>query len=361
MTGNTSSETLAQDQVDQFPDRGADSLRAPNAPAGDASDIQVYDFRRPHRVSRERLRALEAIYERLVMSLESWLLARMRGQVELRLQGIETIGFGEFAKSLPTPCASYLVSVKDSGGMQGVIDIGYEFAFTVVDRLFGGTGEPMLLERGLTPIERHAVRGVAERIAQLLEEIWEDHLPLNLDIAGFETVPDVLQAVNREDPVLVATLEAMLPGGTRSLLHICLPFVVLDKFFGGAANRRVSILGPETEREASRGRTEASVRNARVVVRARLPQFRLSLEEIAALQVGSVVSTGVARDAVVQVLVGGQHRFEGTAGRVGQRLAIHVQNSTAPLNVAGSSGTSVPAAAAGSNASAGAPAITPIF
>ncbi len=355
MTGNVSSETLSQDQIDQLLDRGADALRAQDALAGDTPDIQVYDFRRPHRVSRERLRALEAMYERLVKSFESWLLARMRGQVELRLQGIETIGFGEFAMSLPTPCASYLVTVKDSGGMQGVIDIGYEFAFTVVDRLFGGTGEPLLLERGLTPIERQAVRGVAERIAQLLEEIWEDHLPLNLDIAGFETVPDVLQAVNREDPVLVATLEATLPGGTRSLILICLPFVVLDKFFGGAANRRVSILGPEAEREASRGRTEASVRSARVVVRARLPQFRLSLEEIAALRVGSVVSTGIARDATVQVLVSGQHRFDGSAGRVGQRLAIHVQSSAARPDMAGA------AAAGASDKSAGAPAITPIF
>lgn len=362
MTGNVSSETLSQNQIDQLLERGAEALRARDAVLpGGMTEVQVYDFRRPHRVSRERLRALEAMYERLVKSLESWLIARMRGQVELRLQSIETIGFGEFAMSLPTPCASYLVSVKDSGGMQGVIDIGYEFAFTVVDRLFGGTGDPVMLERGLTPIERQAVRGVSERIAQLLEEIWEDHVPLDLDIAGFETVPDVLQAVNREDPVLVATVEATLPGDTRSLLVISLPFVVLDKFFGGTANRRVSVLGPEKEREASRGRTEASVRGARVMVRARLPQFRLSLEEITALRVGSVVSTGIARDSVVQVLVSGQHRFEGSAGRVGSRLAIHVQNSIVAPDAVAASGAVAAPRAQGNGTGAGAPAITPIF
>lgn len=356
-----SKETLSQSEIDLILDRGAAALQEQSAVVTDGSEVQVYDFRRPHRVSRERLRALEAMYERLVKSLESWLIARMRGQVELRLLNMEPLGFGEFVMSLPTPCASYLVTVKDSGGLQGVIDIGYEFAYTVVDRLFGGSGEPLLLERSLSPIERQAVRGVAERIASLLEETWEDHLPLRLELAGFETMPDVLQAVNREDPVLVATVEATLPGGTRSLLAICLPFVVLDKFFGGAANRRVSILGAEAEREASRGRTEASVRSARVAVSARLPEFRLTLEALSTLQPGSVLSTGIERDAPVEIFVSGQRRFSGAVGRVGSRLAIHLQDVTTHADAVEKSGTSMSGSIAQNDGRAGVPAITPIF
>src|SRR5690606_14500395 len=233
----------------------------------------------------------------------------MRGQVELRLHSIEPIGFGEFTMSLPTPCASYLVTVKDSGGLQGVIDIGYEFAYSVVDRLFGGNGQPLALQRSLTSIERQAVKGVADRIALLLQDVGDDHVPLRLAVGGFETVPDVIQAVNREDPVLVATVEASLPGEGRSLLLICLPFVVLDKFFSGAAARRVSVLGPEAERELSRGRTQLSVRNALVPVSARLPEFRLSMQTLSSLRTGSVISTGIAREAPVQLFISGQRRF----------------------------------------------------
>lgn len=361
-----SNETLSQSQIDDLLARGAAALqgRTP-APPSDGPEVQVYDFRRPHRVSRERLRALEAMYERLAKALESWLIARLRGQVELRLTGIEPIGFGEFIMSLPTPCASFLVRVKDSGGLQGVIDIGYGFAYTVVDRLFGGSGEPLLLERSLTTIERQAVRGVVERVVALLEEIWEDHLSLRLELAGFETVPDVIQAVNREDPVLVATLEATLPGGTTSQLLICLPFVVLDKFFSGAATRRVSVLGPETERAASRGRTEASVRNARVAVSARLPEFRLPLQAIASLRVGSTLSTGIERDAPVQVFVSGQRRFVGSVGRLGRRLAVHVQDAVPHTDATDAPGAARLSAGAVGTAtipgSADGRGITPIF
>lgn len=83
----------------------------------------MYDFRRPHRVSKERLRTLEAMYERLVKSLEGWLIGRVRGQVELSLQSVEQFSFGEFVLSLPTPCASYIFDVRDTGGQQGVIDL----------------------------------------------------------------------------------------------------------------------------------------------------------------------------------------------------------------------------------------------
>lgn len=356
-----SKETLSQAEIDALLAMDAPALEQVSAQAAISGEIQVYDFRRPHRVSRERLRALEAMYERVVKSLESWLVARMRGQVELRLHSIEPIGFGEFIMSLPTPCASYLVTVKDSGGLQGVIDIGYEFAYSVVDRLFGGNGQPLALQRSLTSIERQAVKGVADRIALLLQEVWDDHVPLKLEVGGFETVPDVIQAVNREDPVLVATVEASLPGEGRSLLLICLPFVVLDKFFSGAAARRVSVLGPEAERELSRGRTELSVRNALVPVSARLPEFRLTMQELSSLRTGSVVSTGLARETPVQLYISGQRRFSGSVGRLGHRLAVHVQDVAGPDDGTVTTGSTNAGAAGSSDAGADAQSLTPIF
>jgi flagellar motor switch protein FliM len=89
---------------------------APRATAVPDPDAQPYDFRRPHRVSRERLRTLEAMYERMVKGLEQWLVSRLRGHVELRLQSVEQFAFGEFVMSLPAPCASYVFDVRHSGG-----------------------------------------------------------------------------------------------------------------------------------------------------------------------------------------------------------------------------------------------------
>jgi flagellar motor switch protein FliM len=71
-----SSETLSQTDIDRL----LGGARSGTTPFGGAApDVQVYDFRRPHRVSKERLRTLEAMYERLVKGLEAWLITRVRG------------------------------------------------------------------------------------------------------------------------------------------------------------------------------------------------------------------------------------------------------------------------------------------
>jgi flagellar motor switch protein FliM len=317
-----SSETLSQSEIDLLLRRGAAARPAPVSRPD--MDVQVYDFRRPSRVSKEKLRTLESMYERLVKSLEGWLISRARGQVELKLLGIEPFSFGEFVFSLPSPCSSYLFDIADSGGLQGVIDVGNEFAFFLVDRLFGGGGAVTTMDRALTPIERMAVRGLAERVVTQIEEIWADHVKLDLQLAGFESFPEILQAVNREDPVLVASIEVRA-GDVSSLVLVCLPFAVLDKFFAGNTRRRInSIAGSEREREMSRELTETSLRAASVEVAARLPQFQLPLRELGTLTVGSVLATGIPRDAQLEVFVSGQHRYTAAPGRVAGKLAARI-------------------------------------
>jgi flagellar motor switch protein FliM len=317
------SGTLSQSEIDRLLG-GASNL--PFAGAVEESPVQMYDFRRPHRVSKERLRTLEAIYERLVKSLESWVIGRVRGQIEMRLQGVEQFSFGEFTLSLPTPCASFICSINDSGGQLGVVDIGEEFAFFLIDRLFGGAGRQVAMSRPLTRVERMALRGLVEKVNALLAECWSDYITMSLDISSFESFPDILlQSANRDDPVLVANIE-VTAGDVSSLMLVCLPFAVLDKFFTNTGSRSfANATGSDHERAASRALAESSLRATRVSVSARLPEFRMTLRDISALSHGGLITTGLPNNSPIRVMVGDQERFAGTAGRVGNRLAIRLE------------------------------------
>ena len=321
-------DMLSQFDIDRLLGGAGAALPTAGSGGGDG-DAQAYDFRRPHRVSKERLRTLEAMYERMVKSLEGWLISRLRGQVEMRLQSVEQFTFGEFTLSLPTPCATYVFDIAESGGQQGAIDVGHEFAYFIIDRLFGGSGQATIPGRQLTPVERLAVRAVVERGAQLLAEVWQDHVPLALHVNGFESSPEILQIANREDPVLVANVEVSA-GHTSSLMLICLPFSVLEKFFSTSGNRRLSdAAGTDRERGEARERTESALRATRVPIAARLPEFHMSLRELSTLAPGQVLSTGIPRDAVLSVRVGDRERFRGSAGRVGRRLAVRLLDGIA--------------------------------
>lgn len=322
-----SSETLSQTDIDRLLGGGGGGSRSNAAvgapPAAAALDVQVYDFRRPHRVSKERLRTLEAMYERLVKGLEAWMISRVRGQMEVRLQSVEQFSFGEFTLSLPMPCSSFIFDIQGTG-QKGVIDIGPEFSTYVVDRLFGGEGSGTPLTRALTPIERMAVRSVADKVTSLLQEIWQDHVPMELGITGFESSPEILQVVNREDPVLVANVE-FSTGSVSSLLLLCLPFSVLDKFFTSSGQQRMALLTTnEQEREQTRMRSEAALRATKVPLTARLPDFALSMRDIAQIVEGTIIPTGIPKDARVIVRAGSQERFIGHAGRVNGNLAVRI-------------------------------------
>ncbi len=314
-----SSETLSQHDIDRLLGGGS---RQPS-PATMAMDVQVYDFRRPHRVSKERLRTLEAMYERLVKGLEGWLISRVRGQIDVRLQSVEQFSFGEFTLSLPMPCSSFIFDIAGTG-QKGVIDVGPEFSTFIIDRLFGGEGTGSALTRALTPIERMAVRSVADKVSGLLQEIWQDHVAMDLSITGFESSPEILQVVNREDPVLVANVE-FTTGNVSSLLLICLPFSVLDKFFTSSGQQRnASLTTSDQEREMTRQRSENALRATKVPLTARLPDFQLSMRDIAGMTEGAIIPTGIPTDARVIVRAGTQERFIGHPGRVSGNLAVRI-------------------------------------
>ena len=54
------------------------------------------DFRRPPRVAKERLKALEVMHDRFVKSLEGWLITRTRGDLELKLASVKQIPIPNF-------------------------------------------------------------------------------------------------------------------------------------------------------------------------------------------------------------------------------------------------------------------------
>jgi flagellar motor switch protein FliM len=334
------SDTLSQNEIDQL-FGGADAEEsAAAAVAGPEPDVQVYDFRRPARISKDRQRSLEAVYGLLATSVEAWLTARLRTQVQVQVQGVDQISFGEFMLSLPTPCTSYLYEIDGSGGHQAVLDLGSEFASFCVDRLLGGSGPVALRDRALTALEQKVVQIVADRIAGHVADAWGDHVPMEFRPTRFESIPDMIQLGSRDDPVLVGNLQVQ----TRewdSLILLCLPFPVLEKFFTGPRASQVLAGGRDREqRDEARRQIEEVLWSTSVEVSVRIPTFRAPIATLAGLEPGQVLPTRIPTGEPVEVRLSGQRRFLGQPGRSGMYLGVKITQETDP-EVPGS-GTATP-------------------
>jgi flagellar motor switch protein FliM len=315
---------------DALSQKDVDSLLSGQALAGQQREnIEVvpYDFRRPRRIPKDRLATIEAIYQRFAQGLQGLLASRLRLPVDTTMSSVEQATFAEFIFSLPTPCAAFVYELATAQPRQGVMDFGNDFAFLLVDRLFGGGGDSDSFNRSLTALERMVVKGIADRAIDLLGECWREHVPMTPRQIGFEAAPDSLRVADRDDSMLVANIELRC-GAFSGLLVNCLPIQAIESFLTDAPARiagRTSEGGVE-----SRAAIETTLRGARLPIVVRFPSFTLPLRAIRALVPGQTIDTGHPVDAPLAVHVAQRPHFAGLPGRARHLFGCRISHVLEP-------------------------------
>jgi flagellar motor switch protein FliM len=282
-----------------------------------------YNFLRPHRISKDRRSNLTNIYSRFAVSMQALLSSRLRIPTDVSIAGVEQATFGEFIMSLGSPCAAFVFDLGNNTGLQGVLDLGIDLSYQLIDRMFGGPGGAGNVNRPLTQLERLVLKGVADRILAMLGECWQEHHPLAPSHVGFESEPDALQIASREDNVLLTNVEVKA-GEFAGLLTICLPLMGLEAFLQEKRSAGTRVGRPEAERIVSRANVEQSLRVASLPVSARFPLFSMRAGDVAGLSVGQVIHTGYALDVPLEVHVNGRRRFLGAPGRVRRAMGVRI-------------------------------------
>ncbi|MDX2192539.1 MAG: FliM/FliN family flagellar motor switch protein [Gemmatimonadales bacterium] len=326
-------DALSQKDIDSLL-KGAVAAAPPTA----GPEVIPYNFLRPPRISRDRRATIEGIHHRLCLSVQSLIASRTRIPADVTLGSVEQATFGEYVMSLQTPCAAFVFEL--GGGMQGVMDLGAELALWLVDRLFGGPGDGTGQLRGLTQLERQAVRGITDRILGYIGEVWMDHVAFEMTHLAFESSVDALQIASKEDNVLLANIDVRA-GSFSSYFTLCLPLMALETFLQEkpAAVRSAARVNP-FELAQGRQSIERNVRAATLPVAARFPQFHMRAADLASLRVGQVLHTGFALDVPLEVHVNGRRTFTGVPGQARGLMGVRVTGGCQP-------DTPVPAARGG--------------
>ncbi len=131
----------------------------------------IYNFRRPDRVSKDQLRSLHFLHDRFALNVSTSMSAFLRAMTEVSIVSVEQFAYSEFLMSLPDPTAFYSVNLSLFDGV-GALEINPSVAFTMVDRLLGGTGQTPGPNRALTLIEQNVVDSVVNLMLDNLTETW---------------------------------------------------------------------------------------------------------------------------------------------------------------------------------------------
>src|SRR3954470_12238246 len=135
-------------------------------------NVVAFDFRRPSKVNRDHVRALQIVHETFARQLSTVIATTLRAVAQVSLTSIEQLTYDEYVRSLPNPSFMVILSLNPLPGA-AVMQLPLPIVFAAIDRLLGGTGEALSPKRPLTEIESNLMRGLIDRALRELEYAYE--------------------------------------------------------------------------------------------------------------------------------------------------------------------------------------------
>jgi flagellar motor switch protein FliM len=291
-------------------------------------DVQTYDFKRPERVSKDQMRALEALHEGFGRNFGAALSGYLRTIIEVSVAHIEQLTYSEFIHSLPNPTCFNLLKAEQLEG-QLCLEISPLIIYPIIDRLLGGSNADLFIpQRPLTQIEQRLVQRVTDRATQHLSEAWSNLTPITFTVNDFESNPQLVQIVPPNETVVVIGFELKM-GNRAGTMSLCIPYNVIEPIMGVLAAQNWFSYQKKSGQEDHQRRLTKNVQNAPVEVRAFIAQTTIKLSDLLNLQVGDLITTEKECNREILLQVEGKNKFLGHVGRFRGNKAIRITRPTA--------------------------------
>ncbi|MDP9175368.1 MAG: flagellar motor switch protein FliM [Planctomycetota bacterium] len=286
-------------------------------------DVQVYDFKRPERVSKDQMRALEALHEGFGRNFGAAISGYLRTIIEVSVAHIEQLTYSEFIHSLPNPTCFNLLKAEQLDG-QLCLEISPLIIYPIVDRLLGGSNAELFIpQRPLTQIEQRLVQRITDRATHHLSEAWSNLTPVTFRVEDFESNPQLVQIVPPNETVVVVGFELKM-GNRAGTMSLCIPYNVIEPIMGMLAAQNWFSYQRKGGHEDYLRKLTKNLSNAPVQMRAFLGQTSIRLNDLIALQPGDVITTDkdCHRDVLIQVE--GKNKFLAQIGQFRGSRAVRI-------------------------------------
>jgi flagellar motor switch protein FliM len=274
-------------------------------------------------VSYERLPMLEIVFDRLVRLMTTSLRNFTSDNVEVSLDSITSIRFGDYLNSIPLPAILAVFRAEELDNY-GLFTVDSNLIYSIVDVLLGGRrgSSAMRIEgRPYTTIERTLVQRMVEVILQDMCAAFEPLAPVTFGLDRLETNPRFAAIARPANAAILVKLRIDMEdrGGRTELL---LPYATLEPIrklllqqFMGEKFGRDSIWESHLATE---------LWSTKVDIDAILDEQVMPLRQIMNLEVGQTVMLGATPDSRIELRCRGVPLLTGRMGRVGSSVAVRV-------------------------------------
>ncbi|MDR0197614.1 MAG: flagellar motor switch protein FliM [Oscillospiraceae bacterium] len=323
-------DALTQEQIDAMLN-SALSGGVIETVAEPVSEIKEYDFRAPKKITKERIKTLDSIFENYARLMSSYLTGLLRLYCKVSLASVEEQKYFEFNNALPDYVMMGIVDLQindeEVEDVTTIVQLSNSLTYIMIDRLLGGKGEYKDTERDFTEIEVSIMDGIIRNMARLFREPWESYVELTPYLSKIETNSRVISNVNYDDTMIIAALEITI-SETKTIISICMPAIELDALM--AKYTSFTAKGGKVGNAIKEGERKENIMNtlshSLLNVTAVLGKTNLDMVEVMNLQAGDIIPLGKSIDGNIQLNVGGNTWFDGKLGVFNSKKAVKIEN-----------------------------------
>ena len=274
-------------------------------------------------VSYERLPMLEIVFDRLVRMMATSLRNFTQDNVEVSLDSIESMRFGEYIDSLTLPTLLSVFKAEEWDNY-ALMSLDSSLVYSTVDVLLGGrrgTAAMRLEGRPYTTIELNIVKDMMQLILSDLSTSFDPITSVNFIYDRMETNPRFATISRVSNAVIVAHLridmedrggkiDLMIPYATLEPIREVLLQMFMGERFGRDTIWEKHLISQLWETD--------------VEIKAVLKEFTLKLGDIAKWEKGSFLPLEMYPHEDIKIFCGDVPLLTGTMGRNAENIVIKV-------------------------------------
>ncbi|PNQ98481.1 flagellar motor switch protein FliM [Azospirillum argentinense] len=317
MGGGGSTRVLNQDEIDSL-------LGFDQGGAGDGDNSGIMALVNSALVNYERLPMLEVVFDRLVRMMSTSLRNFTSDNVEVSLDQISSVRFGDYLNSIPLP-AMLSVFKAEEWDNYGLMVVDSALIYSIVDVLLGGrrgTAAMRIEGRPYTTIERNLVERMVHVVLSDLSAAFDPLSPVTFRFDRLETNPRFATIARPANAAVLVKLridmedrggrlELMIPDATLEPVRELLLQMFMGEKFG-----RDSIW--ETHLASELLVTD-------VDISAVLDEVTMTLHDVLNWRVGTRILLNATPDGTIELRCGDVSMFQGRMGRKGGHIAVRIE------------------------------------
>lgn len=315
-TGEEAAEerrVLNQDEID--------SLLGFDADDGTGKNAGIHAILDKALMAYEKLPMLEVVFDRLVRMMATSLRNFMSDNVEVSIESMTSLRFGDYLDSIPLPALLSVIRAVEWENY-GLITLDSSLIYSTVDLLLGGrrTKRPIRIEgRPYTTIEQEITKSMVDVVLTDMSAAFDPICPATFKFDRLETNPRFATIARNANAALLVRLRIEMEdrGGN---LDILLPHATLEpvrelllQMFTGENFGQDIIWSSHFGKE---------VRSTDIAIEAVLHETQMHLGDVIRFKVGNTLLLNCKPDTEVTLKCGPVTLTSGHLGKVEDRVAV---------------------------------------